>query len=177
MKKLKNDEMGRLSVTGFKHAEKTPVIIVLDNIRSLNNVGSVFRTSDAFRVQKILLCGITGTPPHREIQKTALGATESIEWKYFESTAEAIFSLKKEGFNIVAVEQVDKSISLQEFKPGKLTSYAFIFGNEIKGVSSEILDEVNMCLEIPQFGTKHSFNVSISAGMILWHYYYITHQE
>ena len=168
--------MGRLSVPGFKQAEKIPVVIVLDNIRSLNNVGSVFRTSDAFRIQEILLCGFTGTPPHREIRKTALGATDSVDWKYFETTLDAVSYLKKEGFKVVAVEQVDKSISLQEFNPGKVRSYAFIFGNEINGVSANVLNEVDMCLEIPQFGTKHSFNVSISAGMILWHYFYITHQ-
>ncbi len=146
--------------------------MVLDNIRSLNNVGSVFRTSDAFRVHEIILCGITGKPPHREIQKTALGATDSVDWKYFETTLEAVKQLKSKGYKVLAVEQVDESISLDCFIPEKKESYAFVFGNEINGISPEILSEVDQCIEIPQFGTKHSFNVSISAGIILWHYYF-----
>jgi tRNA G18 (ribose-2'-O)-methylase SpoU len=177
MKKLKNEELGRLSVEGYKNAEKSPVVMVLDNIRSLNNVGSVFRTSDAFRVSEVMLCGITGKPPHREIQKTALGATESVDWKYFETTLEAVRYLKSQGYKVIAVEQMAESISLDRFIPKTKESYAFIFGNEINGISPDILQFVDHCIEIPQFGTKHSFNVSVSAGIILWHYYYrITHQ-
>lgn len=172
MKKLTNEELGRLSVEDFKESQKLPVVIVLDNVRSLNNVGSVFRTSDAFRIEEILLCGITGTPPHREIQKTALGATDSVAWRYFGSTGDALKYLKSERYSIVAVEQVDKSISLKDFHPDKKSRYAFAFGNEIHGVSQEIIDEADLCLEIPQFGTKHSFNISISAGIVLWHYFY-----
>ena len=177
MKKLKNEELDRLSIEGYKNAEKSPIIVVLDNIRSLNNVGSVFRTSDAFRVREIMLCGITGIPPHREIQKTALGATESVDWKYFETTTEAIKRLKSNGYKVLAVEQVADSTSLDCFVPEKKENYAFVFGNEINGISPEILPHVDQCIEIPQFGTKHSFNISISAGIILWHYYFrITHQ-
>lgn len=175
MKKLRNDELGRLSVDAFKKAGKYPVVIVLDNIRSLNNVGSVFRTADAFRVSEVLLCGITGRPPHREIHKTALGATDSVNWKYFESTPEAARYLKEDDYCLVAVEQVKESISLENFIPDRSTKYAFIFGNEIKGITPEILDQSDSCIEIPQFGTKHSFNVSISAGIVLWHYYFRTH--
>lgn len=172
MKKLKNEELDRLTVEGYKNASKLPVAVVLDNVRSLNNVGSVFRTSDAFRVTEILLCGITGKPPHREIQKTALGATDSVDWKHFDSVSDAVNYLKDNRYRAVAIEQVTSSISLEDFRPGPDEKYAFIFGNEIKGVSSEILTAMDLCIEIPQFGTKHSFNVSVSAGIVLWHYYY-----
>lgn len=169
MRKLKNEELDRLTVEQFKKSEKAEIVVVLDNIRSLNNVGSVFRTSDAFLVNQIHLCGITAQPPHREIQKTALGATESVEWKYFESSVDSVLQLKKEGYIIVAIEQIDKSISLETFIPNQKQKYAFVFGNEIKGVSDNILDHTDYCIEIPQFGTKHSFNISISAGIVLWH--------
>jgi len=172
MKKLTNDELNRLSVDDYKRAEKNPVAIVLDNIRSLNNVGSVFRTSDAFRVEEILLCGITGTPPHREIRKTALGATESVTWKYFEDTQQAVRYLKEEGYIVISVEQVENSTSLENFQPDRTKNYAFVFGNEIHGVSLEVINETDFCIEIPQFGTKHSFNISSSAGIILWHYFF-----
>lgn len=171
MRKLKNDELDRLSVKNYKDSKKNQVIVVLDNIRSLNNVGSVFRTSDAFRVEEILLCGITGQPPHREIHKTALGATESVDWKYFESIADAVKYLKEKDYKVLAIEQIDDSISLEDFTPEPKEKYAFVFGNEIKGVSGEILEDVDHCIEIPQFGTKHSFNISISAGIVLWHYF------
>jgi len=172
MKKLRNEELGRLSVDGFKKSVKSQVIVVLDNVRSLNNIGSVFRTSDAFRVEEIILCGITGTPPHREIHKTALGSTDSVKWTYFKTTPEAIQSLKKKNWTVIAIEQIDTSISLANFKPEKEAKYAFVFGNEINGITNEILDYVDVCIEIPQFGTKHSFNISISAGIVLWHYYF-----
>ncbi len=174
MKKLKNEELDRLSVSAYKDAEKVPVVVVLDNVRSLNNVGSVFRTSDAFRVARIYLCGITGTPPHREISKTALGATDSVDWQYAGTTREALLELKGAGFTVLAVEQVDQSVSLEAFQPDKEARYAFVFGNEIQGVSSDLLTIVDGCIEIPQFGTKHSFNITISVGIVLWHYFLTT---
>lgn len=171
MRKLKNEELDRLTVEQFKKSDKAEIVVVLDNIRSLNNIGSVFRTSDAFRVKQIHLCGITAKPPHREIQKTALGATESVEWKYFENALDSVLLLKKDGYLIVAVEQIDKSINLEKFNPLKTHKYAFVFGNEIKGVSENVLKHTDICIEIPQFGTKHSFNISVSAGIVLWHFY------
>lgn len=175
MRKLQNDELDRLQIDQYKSSHKNSITIVLDNIRSLNNIGSVFRTSDAFRVEEILLCGITGTPPHREIHKTALGATDSVDWKYFDSTSEAVLYLKGKKTTIIAIEQIDSSISLEKFKHEHGVHYAFIFGNEIKGVSPEILKDMDLCLEIPQFGTKHSFNISISVGIVLWNYFIQTH--
>lgn len=169
MRKLKNSELNRISVAEYKKSSKLPVVIVLDNIRSLNNIGSIFRTSDSFRVEMIHLCGITAIPPHREIHKTALGATESVKWEYFEKTNESLLLLRKQGYKIVAVEQVDKSISLEKFIPPPNEKFALVFGNEIKGISDEIMDNIEICLEIPQFGTKHSFNVSVSIGIVLWH--------
>lgn len=169
MRKLKNSELDRPSVEEFKNLQKMPVIVVLDNIRSLNNIGSIFRTCDAFRIESLHLCGITGTPPHREIQKTALGATESLDWKYYNTTLESIEFLKKEQFKIIAVEQLDTSIDLRNFTPKLSEKMALIFGNEIKGISNEILDYLDRGIEIPQFGTKHSFNVSVSTGIVLWH--------
>ena len=168
MRKLKTNELNRLDVETFKNARKNPIIIVLDNVRSLNNIGSVFRTADAFRIEKILLCGITACPPHREIQKTALGATASVEWQYFEEISDAIFQLKKDRYFIIAMEQVDKSIKLHHFVPEAGKKYALVFGNEINGVSEGVIGNADLCIEIPQFGTKHSFNVTVSAGIAVW---------
>ena len=168
MRKLRNDELDRLSVEEFKSAEKTPVAVVLDNVRSMNNIGSAFRTADAFRVEKVVLTGITAQPPHRDIHKTALGATESVEWQYFESTPDAIKSLKEQSFTILAVEQAENSVRLNKFKPQPGTSYALVFGNEVKGVSDDIMPLVDGCLEIPQIGSKHSLNISVSIGILLW---------
>lgn len=168
MRKLLNRELGRKSVDQFRKSEKSPFAIVLDNVRSHNNVGSVFRTADAFLTSKIYLCGITARPPHRDIQKTALGATESVEWKYFEKTADAVRELKEEGYKIIGVEQAEGSVGLQNFAVEKGQKYAFVFGHEVNGVSQEIIDQCDMCVEIPQFGTKHSFNIAVSAGIVLW---------
>ncbi|MXV51237.1 TrmH family RNA methyltransferase [Pedobacter sp. HMF7647] len=171
MRKLKLDELGRASVEEFHGQQKLPVIVVLDSVRSLHNVGSVFRTADGFAVEAIYLCGITGQPPHREIEKTALGATQSIKWKYFEYIDEAISELKADGFDILAIEQAEKSAMLHEFQPSGDRKYALIFGNEVNGVSEEAMKLIDNCLEIPQFGTKHSFNIVISAGIVLWDFY------
>ena len=172
LRKTKNEELGRITPATFKQAEKFPVVIILDNIRSLNNIGSIFRTADSFRVEAMYLCGITGCPPHREIQKTALGATESVQWKYFEDVRRAIFELKENGYHILAIEQVEPHVDLQDFIPEKDQTYGLIFGNEINGVSEQVLDLIDGAIEIPQFGTKHSFNVTVSAGIVLWHMYY-----
>lgn len=165
------DELNRLSVDDFKEAAKFPVTIVLDNVRSMHNVGSVFRTSDAFRIEQICLCGITAQPPHREINKTALGATESVYWQHFETTLECVQKLESEGYDVFAIEQVKGSVMLDKisFETDKKT--AFIFGNEVFGVSEEVLSACDGFIEIPQFGTKHSFNISISVGIVLWHYF------
>lgn len=168
MKKLKLEELGRISVGQFKEAEKLPVCIVLDNIRSLHNVGSVFRTADAFRVEKIYLTGITGTPPHREIHKTALGATESVTWEYVEKPEAAVARLKEQGYTIIIIEQTDASISLQLFKPVPNQKICLVFGNEIQGVSEAVIEFADVALEIPQAGTKHSLNVSVCAGIVVW---------
>jgi len=172
MKKLKNSQLERKTVEEFKQSKKLPVVIVLDNIRSLNNIGSVFRSSDAFLVKKICLCGITAKPPHRDIHKTALGSTDSVEWEYFEQTKDAIRNLKEEGYTVISVEQADKSVKLPDFKPEKNDRYALVFGHEVTGVQQNIVSMSNLCLEIPQYGTKHSFNISVSAGIILYHFYY-----
>ncbi len=172
MRKLKNSELNRITPDDFKKADKLPVVIILDNIRSLNNIGSFFRTADAFRINEIILCGITATPPHREIHKTALGATESVSWRYFEDIVDAIKDLKEEGYFIIAIEQTDKKIFLNEFNPSDYNKIAFIFGNEIKGVSDEALELLDLSIEIPQYGTKHSINVSVSGGLVLWHTFY-----
>ena len=169
MKKLLNSELNRLSVEEFKAVEKLPVMIVLDNIRSQNNIGSVFRTCDAFLMQGIFLCGITSVPPHREIHKTALGATESVDWKYFGQTIEAVRELREQGYRILAIEQAEGSIMLQDFRWETGEKIALVFGNEIDGVSGEVMDEIDGCIEIPQYGTKHSINISVSAGIVLWH--------
>ena len=170
MRKLKNSELNRINIDDFKKAEKLPVIVVLDNIRSLNNIGSFFRTGDAFRIEGIYLCGITATPPHREIHKTALGATESVHWKYFQTTIEAISFLKDKNYYVIAIEQTDNSRSLLDYNFSKHKKAALIFGNEIKGISNETLPFIDECIEIPQFGTKHSLNVSVSAGIVLWQF-------
>lgn len=167
MKKLQLSELNRVSVPEFKKQDKLPIIVVLDNIRSLNNVGSVFRTCDAFSVKALYLCGITGTPPHKEIHKAALGSTDSVNWYYFEKTSDAIHLLKDNGYSVYALEQTDSSISLEDFQASALP-LAFIFGNEVEGVADEVLSFVDGAIEIPQFGTKHSFNVSVSAGILLW---------
>jgi len=168
MKKLKLDELGRISVEAFKESDKLPVTLVLDNLRSLHNVGSAFRSGDAFRVEKIFLTGITGTPPHREIHKTALGATESVDWEYVEAVEEAVARLKAAGYTIVIIEQTSASRGLQTFAPDENGRYALVFGNEVNGVSETVLPLADMALEIPQAGTKHSLNVSVCAGIVLW---------
>lgn len=168
MRKLLNEELGRLDVDSFKKAPKTPIIVVLDNVRSLNNIGSAFRTSDAFRIEAVYLCGITAQPPHREIQKTALGATESVDWKYFASTALAVDFLRMQNYQIIAVEQANESVGLNDFQVDTEKKYALIFGNEIKGVEDNIVENADTVVEIPQFGTKHSLNISVSIGLVLW---------
>jgi 23S rRNA (guanosine2251-2'-O)-methyltransferase len=161
-------DLNRISPEEFKSSEKMPVVIVLDDVRSAYNVGSIFRTADAFRISGIYICGISARPPHKDISKTALGATESVEWKYFQDVHEAVNSLKDEGYKVYAIEQVDESISLEQFQTEKEAKIALIFGHEVFGVKEDVLPLVDGCLEIPQFGTKHSFNVAISAGIVLW---------
>ncbi len=168
MRKLKNEELGRKSVEEFRTGKKLPIVVVLDDVRSMHNIGSVFRTSDGFMVEKILLCGITAQPPHREITKTALGATESVEWKYYQNVLDAINELKNEAYKIVCIEQAEGSIDLADFIPEEDTKYAVVFGNEVNGVSQAVVDVCDYCLEIPQFGTKHSFNISVTAGIVLY---------
>ena len=168
MRKLKNNELGRISVDEFKEAEKTPIIVVLDNIRSLNNIGSVFRTSDAFLIEKIYLCGITATPPNKEIHKTALGATESVKWEYVEDTLELVKKLKDEGVKVFSIEQADNSTMLDELSVSREEKYAVVFGNEVKGVQQKVVTASDNCIEIPQLGTKHSLNISVSCGVVLW---------
>ena len=170
MRKLKITEMGRMTVEQFHAAEKMPLVVVLDGVRSLYNVGSVFRTSDAFRVAAVILCGITATPPNAEIHKTALGAEDSVEWKYFDTALEAVEALKSNSYEVYSVEQAHGSTMLQEFTPIYNNRYAVILGNEVKGVHQEVIDVSDGCLEIPQFGTKHSMNVSVTAGIIIWHF-------
>lgn len=162
------EELDRLTISQFKESEKVPVVIVLDNIRSQHNIGSIFRTADAFRIQCIHLCGITATPPNREIQKTALGATESVEWKYFPSTLDSINELKNAGYEIIAIEQAEGSINIKEFESNKYKRIGIIFGNEINGVDDSIMEIIDQCIEIPQYGTKHSLNVSVAAGITIW---------
>ncbi len=168
MRKLLNQELGRKTAEEYKSSEKSPFVVVLDNIRSQNNVGSVFRSADAFLVEKILLCGITATPPHPDIRKTALGASESVPWEYYEETSAAVKQLKENGYTIIAIEQVDASIELQNYKTVKGRKYALVFGHEIYGVEQAVIDLCDDCIEIPQFGTKHSFNIAVSAGIVLW---------
>jgi len=171
MRKLKNSELNRISVNEFKTTNKIPLVIVLDNIRSLNNIGSVFRTSDAFLVNKILLCGITACPPKQEIHKTALGATESVDWEYYKNTVDAVKKLKTEGYTVISIEQVEKSVSILDFYPDKDKKYAFVLGNEVKGVLQEVVDICDFTIEIPQFGTKHSLNISVTTGIVIWDYF------
>lgn len=168
MRKLKNSELDRLDVDGFKEASKSPLIIVLDNIRSLNNIGSVFRTADAFLIEKIYLCGITAQPPHKDIHKTALGATESVVWEYVENTMDVIQSLKDNDITTIAIEQAENAVFLNDFEVSKDKKYALIFGNEVKGVSQEVVSNCDTVVEIPQYGTKHSLNISVSAGVVIW---------
>ena len=167
-RKLKNSELDRINPEEYKASEKTPLIIVLDNIRSLNNIGSVFRTADAFLVKKIYLCGITAQPPHKDIQKTALGATESVEWEYMESSLELVKTLQKEGVLVASIEQAEQAIDLDEFSVEQNKTYAIIFGNEVKGVQQDVVTASDVVIEIPQYGTKHSLNIAVSAGVVVW---------
>ena len=171
MRKLKVTEMNRLTTEAFKASRKIPLVVVLDHVRSLNNVGSVFRTSDAFRVEAIYLCGITACPPHAEIHKTALGAEESVDWLYFKDTMEAVEKLKAEGYVVCAIEQAEGSTMLDKLLLDKTKKYAVILGNEVKGVQQNVVDNCDMCVEIPQYGTKHSLNVSVTAGIVIWDFF------
>lgn len=171
MRKWKITELNRLTPEAFKESNKTPIIIVLDHVRSLHNVGSVFRTSDAFLVEAIYLCGITACPPHTEIHKTALGAEDTLEWEYFKDTLEAVDKLRKNGYTICAIEQAEGSIMLDNLLLDKDKKYAVIFGNEVKGVQQVVVDNCDHCIEIPQFGSKHSLNVSVTAGIVIWDFF------
>lgn len=168
MRKLKNSELNRLGLDEFKKTPKIPLVVILDNIRSLNNIGSVFRTCDAFVIEKIYLCGITATPPNKDIHKTALGATESVVWEYVKDCLSLIKKLQKEGFIVASIEQAEKSTMLQNFKVSKENRYAIVMGNEVMGVQQEVVSASDFCVEIPQFGTKHSLNISVSTGIVLW---------
>jgi 23S rRNA (guanosine2251-2'-O)-methyltransferase len=167
-RKLKNSELDRKSISEFKEATKTPLIIILDNIRSLNNIGSVFRSGDAFLIEKIYLCGITATPPHKDIQKTALGATETVDWEYVEETIPLIKKLQADNVEVLAIEQAEGAIMLNDFKPNKGKTYALVFGNEVKGVQQEVVSVSDGIIEIPQLGSKHSLNIAVSTGVVLW---------
>jgi len=171
MRKLSLKELNRITPAEFKEKQKTQLVIILDNIRSALNVGSAFRTADAFALEKVVLCGITAQPPHREILKTAIGATQSMEWTYHKETKDAIADLKADGFQIIAIEQAEGSIPLQEFQAIKDGKYALIFGNEVTGVSDEAMELIDACIEIPQFGTKHSLNISVCAGVVVWDFF------
>ena len=171
MRKLKITELNRLTADEYKVSAKTPLVVVLDHVRSLNNVGSVFRTADAFRLEAVYLCGITATPPAAEIHKTALGAEETVEWYYYKDTIEVVRELKRRGFIVCALEQAEDSISLERLSLDKCKKYAVIVGHEVKGVQQEVVDACDMCIEIPQFGTKHSLNVSVAAGIVLWDFF------
>ena len=171
MRKLKNEELNRKSVKDFRVSKKMPLIIVLDNVRSLNNIGSVFRTADAFLIERIYLCGITASPPHKDIHKTALGATENVFWEYVNSTAYIVQKLQTEGVSVWPIEQTEDSTSLDLFQPEPNKSYAFVLGNEVRGVSQEVIDICNKALEIPQFGTKHSLNISVATGLVIWDFF------
>ena len=168
MRKLENSELDRKSVTDFKKSEKTPLILILDDVRSLHNIGSVFRTADAFLIEKIYLCGITATPPNKEIHKTALGATETVTWEHVENVVDLIQKLKQDNIITLAIEQVENSTFLQDFSPVENQKYALVFGNEVYGVAQEAVAVCNGCIEIPQLGTKHSLNISVSAGIVVW---------
>lgn len=171
MRKLANSELDRLNIEEFKEADKSPLIIVLDNIRSLNNIGAVFRTSDAFLVQKVYLCGITATPPNKDIRKTALGATESVSWEYRKDTLALLEELRAKGVTVLSIEQAEDATMLNDFKVRSNETYAFVFGNEVKGVSQEVVSASDGVIEIPQFGTKHSLNISVSAGVVIWDFW------
>jgi len=171
MRKLKLDELNRATVPEFKAGIKLPIAVVMDNVRSMHNIGSIFRTSDGFAVEQICLCGITAQPPHREIEKTALGATQSIDWTYYTEAKQAIEQLRADGYVIVAIEQAENSTMLDTFTPDPAKKYALVFGNEVNGVSEEVMAMADTCIEIPQFGTKHSFNIVVSAGIVLWDFY------
>lgn len=168
MRKLLNEELDRLTAEEYRKSKKIPVVVVLDNIRSQNNIGSVFRTADAFRLERILLCGITATPPHREIHKTALGATETVQWEYWKQTTEAVADLKKKGYQIFSVEQVEKGDSLGHLELLPFGRYAVVFGHEIRGVDQRVVDMSDRCIDIPQYGTKHSLNIAVAAGIVIW---------
>jgi len=168
MRKVLNEELNRLSIEDFKDSKKIPVVVILDNVRSQNNIGSVFRTADAFRLEKVILCGITSKPPHREIHKTALGATESVEWEYWEDTLAALASLKEDHYQILSVEQAEGAVSLEKLKLSQDQKYALVFGHEIRGVDQKVVNMSDMCIEIPQHGTKHSLNISVAAGIVIW---------
>lgn len=171
MRKLANSELERLNIDEFKKADKTPLIIILDNIRSLNNIGSVFRTADAFLIEKIFLCGITATPPNKDIRKTALGSTESVEWEYREDTLELVKELQSKSIKVLSIEQAENSKMLHDYETSKGETYALVFGNEVKGVSQEVVSISDAVIEIPQFGTKHSLNISVSAGVVIWDFW------
>lgn len=171
MRKLRNEELDRKSVSDFRDAVKLPIVIVLDNVRSFHNVGSVFRSADSFLLEGVYLCGITAQPPHRDINKTALGATESVDWKYFSETFEAIERLKRDNYELLAVEQTEGSIPLNKFSPEINKKYALIFGHEVNGVNQKVIDTCSGSLEIPQIGTKHSLNISVSVGIVIWDFY------
>ncbi len=170
-RKRKIEELNRISVEEFREAEKLPLTVVLDNVRSRHNIGSVFRTADAFRVEEILLCGITGTPPDVEIHKTALGAEDSVRWRYFEETLKAVKALKEEGYTVFSIEQAENSISLENMKADREKKYAVVLGHEVYGVAQEVIDVSDGCIEIPQYGTKHSLNVSVAGGIVLWEFF------
>lgn len=170
-RKLKNSELDRIDAKDFKEAQKTPLIIILDNIRSLNNIGSVFRTADAFLIEKIYLCGITAKPPHKDIQKTALGATDSVVWEYVEDTVSLIKTLQNDGVFIASIEQAELAVELQDFSLQSAQKYALVFGNEVKGVQQKVVSESDVVIEIPQYGTKHSLNISVSVGVVVWDFF------
>jgi tRNA G18 (ribose-2'-O)-methylase SpoU len=171
VQKLKMHELNRLTPGEFRQADKLPVVIVLDNVRSQHNIGSVFRTADAFRIAELHLCGITATPPNREIHKTALGSAESVAWRYFPSTLDSVRVLRKEGYTLIAIEQTDKSIALSQVSPTENSKFALIFGNEVYGVDDQVIAEVDLAVEIPQCGTKHSLNISVAAGIVMWDFF------
>lgn len=171
MRKLKITELNRLSVDEFRESNKIPLIVVLDQVRSMHNVGAVFRTSDAFRVEAVYLCGITAVPPHAEIHKTALGAEDTVHWLYYQDTHEAMRQLKAEGYTVCAIEQAEGSVMLDKMVPDPTKKYAVVLGNEVKGVQQSVVDACDCCIEIPQYGTKHSLNVSVTAGIIIWHFF------
>ncbi|HHU26697.1 MAG TPA: RNA methyltransferase [Bacteroidales bacterium] len=170
-RKLKLEELNRISIEEFQSAEKIPLVVVLDNVRSQHNIGSIFRTSDAFRVEEILLCGITSTPPNVEIHKTALGAEDAVKWRYYKETLTAVEALKKKGYRVFSIEQAANSIPLETFQPEPGEKYGVIFGHEVHGIQQEVVDASHGCIEIPQYGTKHSLNVSVTAGIVIWDFF------